>query len=239
MYIFPAIDIIDGKVVRLSKGDYSTAKTYDVTAESAARSFFAQGATHIHAVDLDGAKLGKAVNADIVRRIIAASGAFVEIGGGIRTESQIQSYLAAGAGRVILGTAAVRDFGFTVDAVEKYGEKIAVGVDAADGKVAVSGWREITETDSVEFCERLAAAGVKNIIYTDIACDGALGGANLEIYERLVRIDGANITASGGICSLAEIVALKKLGVHAAILGKALYEHKLDLRAAVELGESE
>lgn len=238
MYIFPAIDIIGGKVVRLLKGDYSTAKTYDVTADGAARSFFAQGATHIHVVDLDGAKSGRAENADAVRRIISASGTFAEVGGGIRTEAQIQSYLDAGAGRVILGTVAVRDFGFVAEMAKKYVGKIAVGVDAADGKVAVSGWREITDIDSVEFCERLAAAGVSDIIYTDIACDGALGGTDIGIYERLVGIDGVRVTASGGICSLDEIAALKKLGVYAAILGKALYENKLDLRAAVELGES-
>ncbi len=239
MYIFPAIDIIGGRVVRLYKGDYSAAKTYDVTVDEAARAFSAQGATHIHAVDLDGAKSGKAENADAVRRIISESGAFVEIGGGIRTEEQIQSYLAAGAGRVILGTIAVRDFDFVVDMVEKYGDGIAVGVDASDGKVAVSGWREVTDIDSVGFCERLVAAGANNIIYTDIACDGALGGTNVGIYERLVGIDGAKITASGGICSLAEISELKRLGAYAAILGKALYENKLDLRAAVELGERE
>lgn len=239
MIIFPAIDIIGGRVVRLLKGDYATAKTYDVTAEDAACAFAAQGATHIHAVDLDGAKSGEARNADAVRRIIQASGVQVEIGGGIRTEAQIKDYLSVGADRVVLGTVAVRDFDFVAQMANKYVGKIAVGVDASGGKVAVSGWREITDIDSVEFCERLAAAGIADIIYTDIACDGTLGGTNVDIYARLVQIPGVRITASGGISSLEELKTLKKMGVHAAILGKALYENKLSLAQAVKISEGE
>ena len=151
MLIFPAIDIIGGKVVRLLKGDYGAVKKYRISCAEAAASFAAGGAKHIHAVDLDGAANGKAVNAASVAQIIGAAGCFVEVGGGIRCEKQIESYLAAGAGRVILGTAAVRDFGFTAAMAEKYGEKIAVGVDAAEGKVAVSGWKEITDINSIDF----------------------------------------------------------------------------------------
>ena len=223
MKIFPAIDILGGKVVRLRRGDYNDVKTYETDCAQTATAFRVQGASCLHAVDLDGARIGKAVNAGAVERIISAADMFVEIGGGIR--------------RVILGTVAVRDFGFTSAMVEKYGDKIAVGVDAADGNVAVAGWREVTDIRSVEFCERLAKSGVKSVIYTDISRDGMLGGTNMQIYSRLVQIDGLNITASGGISSIEEITALKDMGVHAAILGKALYENRLSLKAALAASE--
>ena len=225
MKIFPAIDILGGKVVRLRRGDYRDVKTYETDCAQTATAFRTQGASCLHAVDLDGARVGKAVNVHAVERIISAADMFVEIGGGIRT------------GRVILGTVAVRDFGFTSAMVEKYGDKIAVGVDAADGNVAVAGWREVTDIRSVEFCERLAKSGVKSVIYTDISRDGMLGGTNMQIYSRLVQIDGLNITASGGISSIEEITALKDMGVHAAILGKALYENRLSLKAALAAAE--
>lgn len=237
MIIFPAIDIKDGKVVRLYKGDYNAVKEYNMSCEEAAAAFKAQGATHIHAVDLDGAKLGRAVNADAVCRIIKTSQLFVEIGGGIRNEKQIQDYLEAGAARVILGTVAVKDYGFTIDMIKKYGNKIAVGVDAVNGKVAVSGWCEVTDFDALEFCERLHAAGAENIIFTDISRDGTLGGTNIEAYKRLQIIKGLKVTASGGISSIDEIQSLKSLGVYAAILGKALYENKLSLNRAIAVAE--
>lgn len=237
MIIFPAIDILGGKVVRLNKGDYSAAKYYELSAERAATEFVAAGATHIHAVDLDGAKCGKAVNASTVESIIATSGAFVEIGGGIRTEEQIRAYLDAGAKRVILGTAAVTDTGFTRKMIDKFGCRIAVGVDARDGKVAVSGWRNVTDVESVAFCKSLAELGVDTVIYTDIACDGMLNGTNMSVYRELVKIRGLNITASGGISALSELVELKAMGVSAAVLGKALYENKIDLSQAVKISE--
>lgn len=237
MIIFPAIDIIGGSVVRLERGDYGAVKKYSLSVEDAAKSFRAAGASHIHAVDLDGAKSGEAENADCVKRIISAGQCYVEIGGGVRSEAQIESYLAAGAGRVILGTVAVKDFGFVKRAAKKYPEKIAVGVDAADGKVAISGWREITGIDAVDFCRRLADEGINSVIYTDISRDGMLSGTNLSAYERLVGIKGLKITASGGITYLEEVRALKDMGVYAAILGKALYEGKLDLSEAVKIAE--
>lgn len=237
MIIFPAIDILGGKVVRLFKGDYEEVKSYPVTCAEAALSFRAQCASHIHAVDLDGAKSGNADNAKAVKSIISATDAFVEIGGGIRCEKQICDYLEGGAGRVILGTAAVYDFGFVKDMAKKYPAKITVGVDAFDERVAVSGWREVTDINSIEFCNRLADAGVRNVIYTDISRDGTLTGTNLEVYERLVKIDGLKITASGGIASLKEIKILKDIGVYAAILGKAIYEGKISLSAAVAAAE--
>lgn len=234
MIIFPAIDIIGGKAVRLYKGDYNAVKTYSVSCEQAAKSFAAEGAAHIHAVDLDGAKSGNADNAETVKKIIDAVPAFVEIGGGIRSAEQIEKYLSAGAGRVILGTAAVKNFNFVKEAVKNYPGKVAVGVDAVDEKVAVCGWREITDINSVDFCKRLADAGVENVVYTDVSRDGTLGGTNLEIYGRLVKIGGLKITASGGIADLSEIKALKNMGVYAAILGKALYENKISLAEAVK-----
>lgn len=237
MHIFPAIDLIGGKVVRLLRGDYDQVTTYSLSAEEAARQFERSGAKFLHAVDLDGAKSGNCDNAQSVKRILAAAGLFVEIGGGIRTEEQIVNYLNAGAGRVILGTVAVRDFTFVGRMVQKYGEKIAVGVDAAEGKVAVSGWREVTDINALDFCKRLADAGVRSVIYTDISRDGAMQGTNLAVYRELVKIDGLQITASGGVTTLGEIKELKAAGVYAAILGKALYEGALDLSAAIAAAE--
>lgn len=238
MYIYPAIDIINGKVVRLFKGDYDRAESYPVSCVEAALSFKAQGASHIHAVDLDGAKSGNADNAKTVKSIISATDAFVEIGGGIRCEKQICAYLEAGAGRVILGTAAVRDFDFVKRMSEKYPGKIAVGVDALNERVAISGWREITDINSVGFCKKLCDNGIENVIYTDVSRDGTLSGTNIEVYEKLVKIDGLKVTASGGITTLSEIKKLKEIGVHAAILGKALYEGAISLNAAVREAEN-
>lgn len=239
MEIFPAIDIIGGRVVRLTNGDYSKQKSYPVACVEAALSFKAQGAKCLHAVDLDGAKSGRADNAETIKNIIDASDMFVEIGGGIRTEEQIVRYLEAGAGRVILGTAAVRDFPFVERMAKKYSGKIAVGVDAANGKVAISGWREVTDINALTFCKRLADAGVKNVIYTDISRDGAMKGTNLKVYEKLVKIKGLEITASGGITFIEEIKKLRGIGVYAAILGKALYEGALDLGEAVRAARGE
>jgi phosphoribosylformimino-5-aminoimidazole carboxamide ribotide isomerase len=239
MQIFPAIDIIGGKVVRLTKGDYNVKTEYKISPEQAATGFMEQGASHIHVVDLDGAKTGMAENAGAVQSIIKASGAFVEIGGGIRTEEQIKEYLNAGAGRVILGTVAVKNPDFTAKMVQKYGSRIAVGVDALGGKVAISGWKEVTNFNDFEFCVNLQKMGVQTVIYTDIATDGALQGTNLNCFKKLVTIPDLHIVASGGISSIEEIYALKQLGVQACILGKALYEGKLSLKDAVLAGEGD
>lgn len=235
MLIYPAIDILGGKVVRLYRGDYGKVTPYSLTCAEAARRFQQCGARYLHAVDLDGAKSGGMENAACIGELIASTGLKVEIGGGIRTEERVQSYLSAGAHRVILGTAAVRDPDFAQQMAQKYGDKIAVAVDAAEGKVAAEGWRSVTKVDAVQFCRELAARGVRAVIYTDISRDGAMQGANLAVYGELVKIKGLAVTASGGVTFPQEIAKLRDMGVYAVILGKALYEGALDLKEAIAL----
>jgi phosphoribosylformimino-5-aminoimidazole carboxamide ribotide isomerase len=237
MKIFPAIDIIEGKVVRLTEGDYGKVKNYDLSAIDAARSFYNDGARCMHVVDLDGAKSGEADNAETIEKIVSSSNMFVEVGGGIRSEDQIKKYLDNGVSRVILGTIAVKNFSFVESMIAKYGDKICVGVDAYNGKVAVNGWREVTKIDSVEFCKQLRDVGVNNVIYTDISRDGGLKGTNLDIYRVLCQIEKLNITASGGITFIDEIKKLKEMNIYGAILGKALYENKLSLKEVVSIAE--
>lgn len=234
MKIFPAIDLCGGKVVRLLKGDYGQVTEYGLDAVTVAKNFSECGARYLHVVDLDGAKDGSTRNFKLIEDIANATGMFCEVGGGIRTMESIDAYLNSGAGRVILGTAAINDPKLLEDAVKKHGEKIAVGVDTKDGKVAVKGWTEITQTDGIVFCAELYTKGVKNIIYTDISKDGTLAGTNIVAYRCLAKIQGLNVTASGGISSLEELVILNQIGTSAAILGKALYEGVLDLRAVIE-----
>lgn len=236
MKIFPAIDIIDGKAVRLLQGDYGKKTVYSDSPVSVASDFQAAGAAYLHVVDLDGAKDGTLSNFKTVEEICSRGNMFVEIGGGIRDEERIKQYLNAGVGRVILGTIAVKDRNFLERVVGKYGERIAVGVDAKDGKVAVSGWQEVTDMDSFAFCRYLASIGVTAVIYTDISRDGAMMGTNLAAYRDLASIKGLQITASGGISFEEEITALKDI-VDGAILGKALYTGALDLGRCIELGQ--
>lgn len=236
MKIFPAIDLRDGKVVRLFQGDYDQMTVYSEDPVAIAGSFKEKGADNLHLVDLDGAKDGKLVNFESIRAITQQVDMFVEVGGGIRDEERIRQYLDVGVGRVILGTVAVKEPDFLKEMVRKYGEKIAVGVDARDGYVAVNGWKELTDKKSFEFCEYLRDIGVKTVIYTDISRDGGLQGTNMEAYKRLKEIDGLEIVASGGISFEEEITALKEV-VSAAILGKALYSGRLDLEKAVKLAE--
>ena len=237
MKIFPAIDIIEGRVVRLTRGDYGVVKKYAASPLEAAEEFYRAGARYLHVVDLDGARSGRADNAQVIEEIVKRYSMFVEVGGGIRSRGQIERYLSSGVGRVIIGTAAVKDEAFTVRAATEYGDKIAVGVDAKQGKVAVSGWEELTSYDSVEFCKRLQSMGVKNIIYTDISKDGCLNGTNLDIYKVLCQTLSLNITASGGITYIDEIKKLKEMGLYAAVLGKAVYEGKLSLKEALAAAE--
>lgn len=233
MQIFPAIDLRGGQVVRLYQGDYDRETVYGRDPCAAARDFIAAGAEYLHVVDLDGARDGTAANFDSIAAIARQGGLYIEVGGGIRTEERIRQYLDLGVGRCILGTAAVKDFGFTVRMAQTYGEKIAVGVDARDGYVAVNGWRELSAERGVDFCRRLHDAGVRTVIYTDISRDGAEQGTNLALYRELSAIQGLNITASGGVSSLAELKELQAIGTRAAILGKALYTGRLDLRTVL------
>lgn len=232
MKIFPAIDLIDKKVVRLSQGDYSKKTMYSDNPLSVAKSFLKDGATRLHVVDLDGAKKGSPVNFEVIKQLKQLD-MFVEVGGGIRDMQKIEAYQKIGVDRVILGTVAIKNFDFVVEAVKEFKDMIAVGVDAKDEKVATHGWQEVTDTDSFEFCKKLYDAGVTSVIYTDIATDGMLKGTNLPAFKRLSKIKGLKVTASGGISSVEEIKKLKEMGVWGAILGKALYEKKLSLADAV------
>lgn len=236
MKIFPAIDLRNGKAVRLYQGDYDQMTVYSDSPVDVARSFKAKGASCLHLVDLDGAKDGQLVNFETIKEIVEEVDMYVEVGGGIRDEERIRQYLELGVGRVILGTIAVKDPDFLEAMVTKYGEKIAVGVDARDGFVAINGWKEITDRESFEFCRYLRDIGVRTVIYTDISRDGGLEGTNMEAYRKLQEIEGLEVTASGGISFEEEITALKDVAA-AAILGKAIYSGKLDLERAVKLAE--
>ncbi|MFA5561055.1 MAG: 1-(5-phosphoribosyl)-5-[(5-phosphoribosylamino)methylideneamino]imidazole-4-carboxamide isomerase [Eubacteriales bacterium] len=233
MDIYPAIDIINRQVVRLTRGDYDRVAVYDDRPVETALGFEACGATHLHVVDLDGAKDGTLSNFDVIRDIVAATNLFVEVGGGIRDEARICRYLEAGVGRVILGSVALENPAFLTDMLAKYGHRLAVGVDARDGYVAIHGWRTLTDTPAIEFCRRLAELGVSDVIYTDIARDGAMQGTNLEVYRTLASLP-LRITASGGITYYDELEALCRMGISAAILGKSLYTGVLDLKTALE-----
>lgn len=234
MILFPAIDIRSGKVVRLRQGDYGDMTVYQMSPLEAARDFLAQGATHLHVVDLDGARGGAPENFGAIRDIIRETGLFVQVGGGFRDEARILEALEAGAGRVILGTAAVEDPDFLDRMVLRYGASIAVGVDVREGRVAVRGWEETTPMTGLEFCRSLGARGVSTVIYTDIAKDGEQSGTNLQAYRELSAISGLRVIASGGITFEEEIRILDTL-VDGAILGKALYSGALDLAACLAL----
>lgn len=234
MILFPAIDLFDGKAVRLYKGDYAQMTVYSAHPPSVARDFVERGATHIHIVDLAGAKDGTTPNLETVCAIKEASGAFCEIGGGIRSMEVVRRYLDAGLDRVILGTAAVTDRAFLREAVSEYGEQIAVGVDLKDGFVAVKGWTETTALTADAFCAELQALGVRTLICTDISRDGAMRGANLALYRDLSEKFDLNITASGGMSSLEDVLRLREMGLYGAIIGKAYYTGALDLKKAIE-----
>ncbi len=239
MEIFPAIDIRNGNVVRLTEGDYNRMTVYGASPLEMAETFIKKGAKNLHMVDLDGAKDGTPVNFDVIKSVSQTGKLFTEVGGGIRDEKRIEDYLSLGVNRVILGTVAVRNFKFVEESVKKYGDKIAVGVDAREGKVAVSGWLETTEIDSLEFCKKLRDAGVKTVIYTDISKDGTLSGTNLEIYEKLSEIKGLDIIASGGITFEDEIRKLASMNTYGAIVGKAVYAGRLDLERVLKIAKGE
>ena len=237
MLIFPAIDLFEGKAVRLLKGDYARMTVYNEDPLSVARDFAAQGATCLHLVDLEGAKGGTTPNIDTIRRLAAESNLFTEVGGGIRTINTVRAYLDAGVDRVILGTAAVKDEAFLREAVSAYGEKIAVGVDIRDGKVAIHGWTETSEIDAMDFMAKLEQIGVRTVICTDISRDGAMAGTNHDLYRQLSEKYALQIIASGGVSSLEDVRRLAKRNLHGAIIGKAYYTGAISLKEAIEVAE--
>ncbi len=237
MKIFPAIDLYDNKAVRLYKGDYAQMTVYNENPVEVACAFKNAGAEQIHVVDLAGAKSGVPMHMDVVRAIVDETGLFVEIGGGIRSMDTIEKYLLAGASRVILGTAAVMDEAFLKEALATYGEKIAVGADIADGKVAIKGWLEKSEYDVYAFLEKMQRLGVKTIICTDVSKDGAMKGANQALYKELTEKYSLQIIASGGVSSIEDIKTLTENGVYGAIIGKAYYIGAIDLKEAIEVAK--
>ena len=234
MIIFPAIDIIGGKAVRLLKGDYAKMTVYNDDPSAVARDFENEGATHIHLVDLEGAKNGDTPNIETVKKIRETTDLFIEIGGGIRNMETVEKYLSAGVNRCILGTAAVNDEAFLTKAVEKYGEKIAVGVDIKDGFVAIKGWLEKSQFTGLEFCEKMQGLGVSCIICTDVSKDGAMKGTNLPLYREMSQRFSMDITASGGVSTLDDVKALREMDIYGCIIGKAYYTGAINLREALE-----
>ena len=234
MILFPAIDILGTKAVRLYKGDYNNVTVYSDRPWEFAEDFVKKGCTAIHIVDLDGARTGETINIHIVKRISEVKGLYSEIGGGIRNMETVERYLDAGVSRVILGTAALKDPVFLKEAVRKHGSKIAVGVDLKDGKVAVKGWLETSEKDGIEFLKELEEIGVESVIVTDISRDGAMKGTNVDLYKRIKNEVSLKVTASGGVSSLLDIKALKALDIYGAIIGKAYYTGDIKLEDALE-----
>lgn len=232
MKIFPAIDLLGGKAVRLKKGDYNEVTVYSECPPEMAKSFKAAGAEWIHVVDLDGARDGSTANFATVAEI-AKSGLKVEIGGGIRSMETVKKYIEAGVSRVIIGTAAVSNPDFLKAALAEYGEKIAVGVDIKDGMVAIKGWLEVSALECFEFCEKLQNDGVSTVICTDISKDGMLSGTNTELYRRLSERFTMNFVASGGVSTIDDVKALAKMGMYGAIVGKAIYTGNIDLKEAI------
>ena len=235
MNIFPAIDIIGGKAVRLERGDYAKMTVYSDSPVDVAKSFEAAGAKFLHVVDLEGAKDGTTPNLDVIVKIISETSLKVEVGGGIRSREVLKAYIDAGVFRVILGTAAVSDPEFLEDALREYGDKIAVGVDLSDGMVAIKGWREVSSISCMDFFERLEGLGVKTVICTDISKDGLLGGTNVELYRTLSEKFSIDIIASGGVSTLDDIRKLREMNLYGAILGKAIYAKRIDLSEALAL----
>lgn len=235
MILFPAIDLYENRAVRLFHGDYAQKTVYSEDPVQVARDFKRQGATHIHLVDLEGARHGTTPHLPLICRIKEETGLFCEVGGGIRSDSVVSAYLDKGIDRVILGTAAVEDPVFLKRSVDTYKEKIAVGVDAKDGFVAVRGWTEQTRETVFEFCEKLRKLGVGTIICTDISRDGAMQGTNRALYRELKNALTMDIIASGGVSDLEDVKALAAAGLYGAIVGKAYYTGSIDLKKAIEV----
>ena len=234
MEIYPAIDLFEGKAVRLVKGDYAQMTVYSDNPLQVAKDFENKGAKFVHLVDLEGAKNGNTPNIEVVESIAKNTNLLVEIGGGIRSMETVEKYLSHGVSRVILGTSAVTDPTFLSQAIKKYGDKIAVGIDVKDGYVAIKGWLEKSQYTCEEFFEKMQKLGVNRVICTDVSKDGAMQGTNRELYATLSKKFNVDVTASGGVSSMEDIIALKNIGVKGAIIGKAYYIGAIDLEDAIK-----
>lgn len=237
MNIFPAIDLFNGKAVRLLKGDYQKMTVYSENPLEVAKDFENSGAEFLHIVDLEGAKTGDTPNIGTIEKIVKNTSLFTEIGGGIRTLETVEKYVNIGVKRVILGTAAVNDEEFLISAVKKYGEKIAVGIDIKDGFVAIKGWTDLSKFTPFEFCGKMQNIGVKTIICTDVSKDGAMQGTNVDLYKEMSEKFDINIIASGGVSSIDDIKRLKNLEIYGAIIGKAYYTKAISLAEAIEVAK--
>ena len=237
MNIFPAIDLYEKKAVRLYKGNYDEMTVYSENPIEIARDFEKCGARFIHMVDLEGAKTGETPNIDVVRQVADETDLFIEIGGGIRNLEVAERYLDAGVDRVILGTAAVTDESFLLAAVKKHGERIAVGADVKDGRIAIKGWLESSRYTLDEFLSRMQSIGVKTVICTDISRDGAMRGTNLTLYRELSEKYSMQIVASGGVSTMDDIRELRRMELYGAIIGKAYYTGAIDLKEAIEVAK--
>ncbi|MCH5198258.1 MAG: 1-(5-phosphoribosyl)-5-[(5-phosphoribosylamino)methylideneamino]imidazole-4-carboxamide isomerase [Oscillospiraceae bacterium] len=237
MIIFPAIDLFQKKAVRLYKGRYEDMTVYSENPPEIALDFKKKGASYVHIVDLEGAKYGTTPNFETVKSIKEQSGLFCEVGGGVRSEETVKKYISVGIDRVILGTAAVQNEDFLISCVKNYGDKIAVGADIKDGFVAVKGWTENSDIPVFDFFEKMQNIGVKTVICTDISKDGAMQGANYELYKSLSEKFSVDLTASGGVSSMEDVKKLAALGIYGAIIGKAYYTKAIDLSEAVKFSE--
>lgn len=234
MFIFPAIDLYEGKAVRLYQGDYAQMTVYSNDPSQIAMDFRNAGANKLHLVDLEGAKFGTTSNLDTIREIVEKTGLSAEVGGGIRNMETVEKYLSLGVDRVILGTAAVTDETFLQEALDKYGERIAVGVDLKDGFVAIKGWTEKSQLNAADFFSKMQALGVATVICTDISRDGAMRGTNRQLYQTLSQQFSIRLIASGGVSSMDDVIALRNMGLYGAIIGKAYYTGAIDLKKALE-----
>ncbi len=238
MKLYPAIDIKNGQCVRLRQGKFDDVIIYSNNPVDIAKEWEACGASFIHLVDLDGALCGHAVNAEVIRKIASTVNIPVEVGGGIRNIKDIEDVLALGVSRVIIGTKAVENPNFIKEAVDKFGaDKIVAGVDAKDGLVAIHGWEKVSNIKAIDLCMEMKKLGIKTIIYTDISKDGMLSGPNVYQTKLLSDQTGLDIIASGGVSGLKDLELVDEAGIHGAIIGKALYEKKIDLRQAVAMFE--
>jgi phosphoribosylformimino-5-aminoimidazole carboxamide ribotide isomerase len=233
MQIYPAIDIKDGKAVRLTQGDFDAVTVFNDDPVTAAKAWIDNGASYLHIVDLDGARYGKSFIIDIIKNIRAQYDIPIQTGGGVRTIEDVTARIEAGASRVIIGTAAVKNPELVKQAVELYGDKVAVGVDAKNGMVAISGWEEVSDVFAVDLCLKMKDYGVKTVIYTDISKDGMMSGPNVESTKALIDATGLNVIASGGVSTMADVENVNTIGSAGVIIGKALFNGALDLKEVV------